>query len=399
MDRIHVKKRNKRKGRWLRRLMWVIGVILFLVAAMLVFIRLHPDFGGRPNAEELKRMRSSPQFRDNRFVNAEPTPMVFGQKGSFWKLMGKFLRGVENSRPEKVETVAFNRETFMQAPGDPVITWFGHSTVLLRLSGKVFLFDPVFSRRASPVGFAGTKAFKYTHTHHVSQLPPIDGVVISHDHYDHLDRATILKLAASHTRFYVPLGVEAHLRRWGIDGDRIFVADWWREFSFPGGLKLAAVPARHFSGRTPFNRNATLWCGWVIMSGEKRVFFSGDSGYGAHFKEIGRRFGPFDLNMLECGQYNPAWAWVHSFPEQTVQAHLDLGSGYLLPLHWGKFRISTHTWMDPAVRVMREAERLGVDVVIPRIGAVVAIPPPPRTNDWAKILEASGNQGRPVARP
>lgn len=380
---------KKRRGKWLRRIIWLVGGLVCLTVGLLLFIRLHPDFGGRPSKVELERMRSSPQFRDNRFVNAEPTPMVFGQKGSFWKVMKKFLRGVENGRPQKVDTAAFDREAFMQAPCDPVITWFGHSTVLVRLSGKVLLLDPVFSPRASPVTFAGTKAFAYTHDYHVSDLPPIDGVVISHDHYDHLDRETITHLAATRTRFYVPLGVEAHLRRWGVPGQRVFVADWWQEFSSPGELRLIAVPARHFSGRTPFNRNSTLWCGWVIMSNDKRVFFSGDSGYGAHFKEIGRRYGPFDLNLLECGQYNPAWAYVHSFPEQAVQANLDLGGGYLLPLHWGKFRISTHTWIDPAVRVMREAERLNVDVVIPRIGAVVAIPPPPGTNDWAKNLEAS----------
>jgi L-ascorbate metabolism protein UlaG (beta-lactamase superfamily) len=234
------------------------------------------------------------------------------------------------------------------------------------------LLDPMFGRSPSPFPIFGPKRYSVKLPIEIEELPTIDAVIFSHDHYDHLDYGSIRKLKAKVKQFIVPLGVAGHLVRWGVDPKIIQEHDWWDEFTFRG-LTLASTPARHFSGRGLGGRDTSLWCSWVILSEDTRIFFSGDSGYGPHFKEIGSKYGPFDLTLMECGQYNERWAGIHMMPEETVQAHLDVQGKLMIPIHWGAFTLALHSWSDPVERAVKAAKQLGSAIATPRIGETVSI--------------------------
>lgn len=347
------------------------GIILLVIISASFLISLHPVFGGKLKGISLSRIKLSPNFKNGIFQNMETTPMMTGDD-SMLKTIRKFIAGTENGKPGILETVPLNIENFKKISSGITLTWFGHSTVLLNIDGITILTDPVFSNNASPVPFSN-KSFKYSFDDYLNNLPELDIVLISHDHYDHLDFTTIKYLNSKTKRFYVPLGVEAHLIKWGIDKNKITVADWGDCFSDKSGIKFTATTARHFSGRGIINRNKTLWCSWVIESKTKKIFFGGDSGYGIHFSEIGKKHGPFDLTMLECGQYHKNWANIHSMPEQTIQSHIDLKGTNLLTTHWGKFKLSLHSWDDPIKRAKAEAARKEVDLLDVQIGEVKSI--------------------------
>ncbi len=248
--------------------------------------------------------------------------------------------------------------------------WLGHSTFLVLIGGKVILFDPVLSDYASPVsGFI--KRFQPP-VLSVSDLPDIDTIVISHDHYDHLDYDTIVRFRGRKTRFLVPLGVGAHLRGWGIAPEHITELDWWQEVK-RGELRFTLTPAQHFSGRGLTSRNATLWGSWVVRSADHRMFFSGDGGYDNHFKKIGRLFGPFDIVFLENGQYSPDWPLIHLLPKDGARAFRDLQGKRLMPVHWGMFDLSTHNWYDPIEAMSRLAKQHGFALVAPKLGEIVDV--------------------------
>ena len=347
-------------------------ILLVLIAIPLViniYVWLNPVFGGKSKGEYLKKIEKSPNFKNGTFQNQELTVMMI-KNGSTFKTFKKFISGVENGRPVRpIETIPFNKNEFIKLDSGIMYTWFGHSTILINLNGKIILVDPVFSKAASPVSFINN-AFEYTHNYTISDLPDPDLVIITHDHYDHLDYNSIKQLIPKTKHFYVPLGVEAHLLRWGVSADNISVADWGDSFS-NSEITLTSTPARHFSGRGPRDRNKTLWCSWIVQSGNQKVFLSGDSGYGKHFKEIGEKYGPFDLTFLECGQYNQQWPHIHSMPEQTVQAHLDLSGKYLVPIHWSKFRLSLHSWTEPIERAVTAAEKEKISIMNPIIGDII----------------------------
>ncbi|MCM3132402.1 MBL fold metallo-hydrolase [Paenibacillus polysaccharolyticus] len=252
------------------------------------------------------------------------------------------------------------------------VTWFGHSAFLLEIEGHRLLFDPMLGNRPSPVSWVGTKRFRKDLPMQPENFPTLDAIVISHDHYDHLDASSIRKLKGKTNRFIVPLGVRKRLIKWGVPAGQITEHQWGDEFSFKG-LTFACAPARHFSGRGLFDRDSTLWCSWVIVGRKTKVFFSGDSGYGPHFKEIGSKYGPFDLTLMECGQYDERWSNIHMMPEETVQAHLDVGGNVLIPIHWGAFTLAYHAWNEPAERVTRAARALNVSVITPVIGETVML--------------------------
>jgi L-ascorbate metabolism protein UlaG (beta-lactamase superfamily) len=347
------------------------GFFIFLSTVILIvflFFRFYPDFGGKPDPVSLSRIKASPNFKDGVSQNLEPT-IMFNKDESMLKTFGKFIKGAENGRPEMVETVDFDKEKFIANNRGISFVWFGHSTILLNVEGTVILCDPVFSGSASPFPF-GNKSFDFSHDNYLANLPDIDIILISHDHYDHLDYKTIKKLKDKTARFYVPLGVESHLKRWGVPSGKISVADWWDGFSDVSGIKVTAAPARHFSGRLFSDRNKTLWCSWIIETKNRKIFFGGDSGYGKHFAGIGEKFGPFDFTMLECGQYNQNWPNIHSMPEQTIQANLDLNGKNLLPIHWGKFKLSLHPWTEPIVRAKAEAQNKNANLIEVKIGEV-----------------------------
>jgi L-ascorbate metabolism protein UlaG (beta-lactamase superfamily) len=279
--------------------------------------------------------------------------------------------------PERVDMDA------LLAANQPQLVWFGHSASLIRLQGKTLLLDPMLSKAASPIPFAGPKRFSTHPPITPEELPHIDAVLISHDHYDHLDYPTIKKLRQKTTKFFVPLGVAAHLRTWGVREEQIVELDWWDKANFEG-LTFVCTPSRHFSGRTLTDRFKTLWCSWVITTPDTKLFFSGDTGYGPHFKEIGKKYGPFDLTLLECGQYDERWANIHMQPEQTFAAHQDLGGKRLFPLHWGAFVLALHPWTDSVERLKKAAAPSHTQVMTPRIGEIVSIKSKhyPQTEWW-----------------
>jgi len=268
----------------------------------------------------------------------------------------------------------------------PSLVWFGHSSYLLRYRGRTLLVDPVFSGYAAPVPFA-VRAFAGTDAYGPAEMPArIDALLVTHDHYDHLDYGSIRALKDRVGRFVVPLGVGAHLEAWGIEAERIVELDWWESSRLFDDVEITATPARHFSGRG-LRRCATLWCSFALRVGEFRVFVGGDSGYDPGLRQVGDRLGPFDLALLECGQYNEDWPYVHQFPEQTVLAAAHLRARALLPVHWGKFVLSLHDWREPIRRVSRSAADAGLELVTPRIGEVVGLGGGawPRTPWWESV--------------
>lgn len=256
----------------------------------------------------------------------------------------------------------------------------GHSSHLLKLRGKWWLIDPVFGERASPVSFAGPKRF-HPPPVALEALPPIEGLVLSHDHYDHLDTGTIAGLKDRVQRYFVPLGVGARLRKWGVPAERIEELDWWQQRQW-GEVTLTAAPAQHFSGRGLFDRNTTLWASWALLSGGERIFFSGDSGYFAGFKEIGARLGPIDIALLENGAYDDGWPTVHLLPEETVQAFQDLGARTLYLVHNSTFDLAFHGWREPLERVAALAEQRGIALATPEIGEVLTLGKPRQNRRW-----------------
>ncbi len=345
----------------------LIIVIVLVVASIVVYglFRLYPPFGGTtPMAKKL----TSKNFSGRTFVNQTPASMSFSLGDIRALAQGYFGSGHGKHPSRKVPSVDFSFNTSIQ----PLITWLGHSAFLLQLDGKTILLDPMLSKRASPFQWIGPKRFDGTLSVTVDDLPSLDAVLISHDHYDHLDYYSIKALAHKTKRFFVPLGLAGHLHRWGVPLEHITEMDWWDEVKL-GTLRFACTPSRHFSGRTLTDRDATLWCSWVIESKHANVFFSGDGGYGPHFAEIGKKYGVFDLALLECGQYDTLWPYVHMMPEQTVQAARDLKSKRVIPIHWATFALAFHSWTDPIERALVAGKKLGVSIITPRIGQTISV--------------------------
>jgi len=350
----------------------IISIIVSILLGINLFIWIHPTFGARNKFINQEKLESSSNFKDGKFQNIEKTVMMTGE-GNMWDSMKKFIKGVENDRPdEPIESIVFDKNQFLNNDSTITYTWFGHSTVLLNVNGKIIITDPVFTKAASPVPFIN-KSFNYENEYSIDILPQIDVVLISHDHYDHLDHKTIKRIDSKTKKYIVPLGVDAHLLRWGIPAAKIEIADWGDTIKFESDLQFTSTTARHFSGRGTRDRDKTLWCSWVIESKNKKVFFGGDSGYGEHFKEIGNNYGPFDITFIECGQYNENWSQIHAMPEQTVQAHIDLKGKALLPIHWSKYRLSIHSWTEPIERATAASSKHDIDIQKPKIGEITSL--------------------------
>ena len=336
----------------------------------------HPVFGAALEGDRLDRMRRSPQWADGRFVNPEPTSLG-APAGAAWEWL---TGGADGRRPTAPPpTVARTAADFAEAP-DLRVTWLGHSTALVEVEGHRLLTDPVWSPTASPGRAFGVRRF-FDPPLALDALPALDAVLVTHDHYDHLDWQTVRALAPRVPRWLAPLGVGAHLERWGVPAERVTELDWWGEAAV-GGLRVVATPARHFSGRTPFDRDRTLWCGWAVVGQERRAYVTGDGGYQAAFAEVGRRLGPFDVTLAEVGAYNARWADIHMGPEQAVRAVRDARGGLMLPVHWGTFDLALHAWTEPVERVLVAAEAAGVPVAVPRPGQSVDPAAPPAPERW-----------------
>jgi len=321
----------------------------------------------------------SPQRRDGKFHNvvSRKAPGLAKTLAIAWRILTQKPKTTVPNVPIPLQHLS--AKALAKAP-DASLYRLGHSTLLLKLGGEFWLTDPVFSERASPVQWMGPKRF-HAPPISIDDLPPIRGVILSHDHYDHLDYAAILKLAPKVAMFVTPLGVGDRLISWGVDRSKVRQLDWWQETTVQD-IRLAAVPAQHFSGRGFNDGNRTLWASWVILAGDLRLFFSGDTGYHADFKNIGERYGPFDVTMLETGAYDLQWPDVHMQPEETLQAHRDLKGRWLMPVHNGTFDLAMHAWHEPFDRIYALSEAAGIALATPAMGELLSLKQPHVGRRW-----------------
>jgi L-ascorbate metabolism protein UlaG (beta-lactamase superfamily) len=353
-------------------------IVLVISGSVWIFMR-GPAFGRLPAGERLERIRHSPHYRNNQFRNIHDTPNLV-EGASMFTIMKKFFFEKNPGRKPKSRLPSTKTDLINMDRSRDLLVWFGHSSYYIQVDGKRFLVDPVFSGAASPIP-ATTRSFAGTDVCQVGDLPEIDYLIITHDHWDHLDYRTVLKLRPKAGRVITSLGTAAHLEYWGYRKDQIIEEDWGREIVLEDGFVIQVLPARHFAGRT-FRRNRSFWMSLALRTPTMNFYLGGDSGFDTHFAEIGARFGPFDLAILECGQYNHFWKYIHMMPEEMVQAGFDLKARRVLPVHWGKFSLSIHDWDEPIRRAVNEAERRALPLLYPRIGESVNLHQPGDLVKW-----------------
>jgi len=325
-------------------------------------------FGKAPTGQRLERIQQSPNYKDGQFQNLSETPTLADGYHMPGVIYTQLFRKAKDKTP--AGSIPSVKTDLQHLPKDAnVLVWFGHSSYFIQLHGRRFLVDPVFSGNASPIP-GSVKAFKGTDVYTVADLPEIDYLVITHDHYDHLDYETIVALRSKVGKVICGMGVGAHFEYWSYEPGRISELDWYDTIAPESGLSIHAVPARHFSGRA-LKRNNTLWVSYVLQSRDKKIYLGGDSGYDHHFEDIGNRFGPFDLVILDNGQYNEAWRYIHMLPEETMKAARDLKTKRLLPVHNSKFALGNHPWYEPLTRTAELNKEYNFPLATPRIGEAV----------------------------
>ncbi len=338
----------------------LIIIIVAVVLIGLLFLKFYPSIGKLPD-EEQKQMFSQRTnlYYDNQFHNENEVPVMTGEEYP--------------SSPRKTPktTISAMTPTLIKDAKDDDLTytWIGHSSFILQLGEINILVDPVLSERSSPVSFAGSKRFSELPIT-TSELPKIDVLLLSHDHYDHMDYKTIKDISSRVGVFIVPLGVDSILRGWGIEDEKIVVLDWWENTEVRGTV-ITLTPSQHYTGRNPLKINSTYWGGYYLDNGKYKVYYTGDGGYYDVFSRVRERLGSPDLMIAECGQYDTAWAKIHMFPEETVQAAVDVNTKWLIPVHWGTFCICNHAWDDPIIRVTAKAAEIDINIATPRIGQTV----------------------------
>jgi L-ascorbate metabolism protein UlaG (beta-lactamase superfamily) len=355
-------------NRKLKRIMVTLLVVaVFLIVGVNFFVRL-PRFGKLPDGERFARMKKSPNYRNGAFQNLNPTQQITAE-GGFLKMMNDF-RKAKNRRP-KTAIPSVKTDLNNLAGNQNVLVWFGHSSYFLQIDGKKFLVDPVFCGHASPFPFM-VKSFKGSDIYSPDDMPFVDYLIITHDHWDHLDYKTVNALKGKTGKIITGLGVGAHFERWGYDSEKIFEGDWGDSLQLTENIKIFVTSARHFSGRGT-KPNQTLWVSFVLDAPSGRIFIGGDGGYDNHFAELGKKFGAFDLAILENGQYNESWKFIHMLPPQVLQAGRDLNAKRIMPVHSMKFALANHTWDAPLKTVSELNRSEGLLLVTPRIGEVVVL--------------------------
>ncbi|MEP7168485.1 MAG: MBL fold metallo-hydrolase [Bacteroidota bacterium] len=353
-------------------------IILSFVAAVYLFMQ-HPKFGKISTGERLERIKKSPNYKNGKFQNINFTPDLT-EGVSYYKVMKEFFFD-KSKRVTPVDVLPSKKTNLISLDADKnTFVWFGHSSYFMQIDGKKILVDPVMSGAASPLSFT-TKSFKGTDVYTTEDIPEIDYLFISHDHWDHLDYETIIKLNPKIKTIITGLGTAEHFENWGYNKNIIFEKDWDEEINLDNGFVVSTTSARHFSGRG-FKRNQSLWMAYVLKTQTMKIYIGGDSGYDTHFKTIGERHGPFDFAILECGQYNENWKYIHMMPEELILAAKDLKAKRFIPVHWAKFALGQHDWDDPIIRVVAEAKRKNAEVLHPMIGEEVDL-----KNDSQKFSE------------
>lgn len=349
-------------NRWITiaKVTFLIGLIL---GVTIYYIFNLPPFGG--NVES------------HRFENNPPQQSI-----SWLKTIRLYMQGQKREPQIKIPVLPINPQSLNNKPSIPLTAiWFGHSTVLIELQGIRIMTDPILSTYASPFSI-GPKRF-HVPPISLNELDHIDAVVISHDHYDHLDMKTILHLASKGTHFYLPIGLGSHLKRWRIPAQLIHEMNWWQFADFKG-VKIYCTPARHYSGRRKMD-NSTLWSSWFIKGNRRSVFFSGDTGYAPHFLEIRKKLGPANLTLMKIGAYGDTWKDIHMTPEEAVQAQMDLDGKVMLPVHWATFNLAYHAWDEPILRTLEAAKNKPFTVITPRVGEEYEYNKPFKNLDWYAI--------------
>lgn len=348
----------------------IIGCLIGLFVFIVFLYTKQARFGRKPSGERLEMIRKSPNFKAGKFQNLTHTPSLT-EGYTFTRVLYEFLfKKVPDRIPlgliptQRTDLISLNAD-------EDVLVWFGHSSYFIQLNGKKLLIDPVFSKNASPIS-GSNKAFQGTDLYTVADLPAIDYLFITHDHYDHLDYQTFIDLIPKTGKVICGLGVGAHFERWGYPQEKIVEKDWNETFELEPGFTIHTTPARHFSGRA-FKRNNTLWMSFVLETPNLKLFLGGDSGYDTHFAEIGNRFGPFDLVILENGQYDGKWKYIHMLPEEVLQAAQDLKAKRLFPVHSSKFALAQHPWKEPLTRVKLLNESIQMPLLTPMIGEKVEL--------------------------
>ncbi|WP_293310577.1 MBL fold metallo-hydrolase [Pedobacter sp. UBA5917] len=360
--------------------MIAVYIVIFLATVFFIITNL-PVFGRLPRGQRLSKIKHLAIYSDGALQNQSFTPMQ-PEGVSFFKILKAFFfEKHPNRSPDKALPFVTPDIAGKPKSDSPEIIWFGHSSYLIKADGLRILVDPIFSKTPSPFSFIGSKAFKGTDVVKADHFKAIDVLLITHDHYDHLDYQSILEIAPQAKTIVTSLGVGSHLERWGIKTEKINELSWSQSITLFDHLKFTAVPARHFTGRK-FKRNQTLWSAFILQTVNCKLFLGGDSGYDTHFAKIGEEFGPFDLALLECGQYNAYWPYIHMFPEDTIQAAIDLKAKALMPVHWAKFSLAMHTWDDPIKRVVVAAAAKQFPLVTPKLGETVTLNGNLPTDNW-----------------
>lgn len=352
-------------------------IVLAIAIGGFAFMR-QPQFGKLPSGERLALIEQAPNYRDGAFQNESHTPDL-SEGVSYWDVMMAFLFG-RSPNLSPVDTLpSVKTDLLALSPEQDVLVWFGHSSYFMQIGGKKFLVDPVLSGSASPLPF-GTKAFPGTDRYGVDDLPEIDVLFISHDHWDHLDYKTIKALRPKVRQVICGLGVGAHFEHWGYDPSLLVEKNWNEQIELDEGFSVHTLPARHFSGRG-LKRNQSLWLSFVLHTPDLQIFIGGDSGYDSHFSKIGEQFGPFDLAILENGQYDEKWRYIHLMPEDILVAAKELQAKSILPVHSAKFVLGNHAWDEPLSLIAENAERENMRLLTPRIGELLHL------KDTAQVFE------------
>lgn len=364
----------------LKVLMYTFLTLAFLTGIIALYVNLHPTFGDSPNEETLVKMKASKHYHNGTFYNLVPTSMMTSSsEETDYSSITDYFFPPEDKNPvvplpsKKIDATKIK---------DGTITWLGHASVMVKTAGLTIVTDPVYNN-ASPISIGG-KPFELENSFHLEDLPKVNVIVISHDHYDHLEYEGIEGYASQVDQFFVPLGVKAHIVKWGVNENKILEMDWYETTTYRG-VNFTLVPSRHFSGRGITNGYSTLWGGWVFKSDTHNVFFSGDSGYFDEFKNIGNKYGPFDIAFIDSGAYDESWATVHMMPEQSVQASIDVKANVYLPIGWSRYDLAPHYWDDPIIRATKESEKRNVAIATPLIGQTFTLDNIPQDKWWEAL--------------